>query len=533
MKKIVTIICCLLVLTSSLFFQGCDEKKNSLKIIDVKLTNEAYAFALKKGNQTLKNALNEYVSRIKEDGSYDKILKKYFSNEGERFGVELTSYAVENSEDKLIVVTNCPFEPFEYVEQDGKIYGIDIEIAKGFADFYGLELVIKNLSNFNSIFTEIDSGHADVGMAGITITPQRKALYDFTDEYYVASQKLIVKGDLTDFDEATTAENVESLLSSLSTESVGYQTGTTGNWYVEGDSSFGFNGFKNINGKGYATAQLAVNDLINGNLYAVVLDEAVAEAIVNSFRETTWKDKLFTFFSYLKTPSWRKLLLKGFYTTVKVAVFGLLIGIVIGTLIAVVKVAPKYRAGAKILDGICSLYVGLFRGTPIVVQLLISYYVLLPAFNLSAAAESVAVWVFGMNSGAYVAEIMRGGINSVDIGQTEGGRALGLTYGKTMLKIVVPQAIKNILPTLGNEFISLIKETSVVSFISVYDLYTVAQAIGSNSYDLTIPYLFLALVYIAVVFLISVAVKLLEKALKGEKRIDKKTTASAKTKEVV
>ena len=205
---------------------------------------------------------------------------------------------------------------------------------------------------------------------------------------------------------------------------------------------------------------------------------------------------------------------KGLLNTVLIAVCGLLIGIVVGTLIAMVKVAPKYKRVVRVLDKICSVYVAIFRGTPMVVQLLITYYVLLPAIGAKGVeAINVGIVVFGLNSGAYVSEIMRGGINSVDRGQLDAGRALGLTYGTSMIKIVIPQAVKNILPTLGNEFITLIKETSVVSFITVYDLYTVMRAIGNKNYEFMMPYLFMAVVYIVLVLLITLLVKCVEKAL--------------------
>jgi len=211
--------------------------------------------------------------------------------------------------------------------------------------------------------------------------------------------------------------------------------------------------------------------------------------------------------------------IKGLGITVEIAVFGLLIGIVIGTIIAVVRVMPKYKLMPRILDKICGFYVELFRGTPMVVQLLIGYWVLLPAFDIQVnSGVPVAVIVFGLNSGAYVSEIMRGGINSVDPGQTEAGRAVGLPYSTTMLKIVVPQAIKNILPTLGNEFIVLIKETSIVSFIAVTDLYKSFKQLGDPTYDYTVPYLMLALTYLVMVLLISWGVRALEKRLKRSER---------------
>lgn len=210
--------------------------------------------------------------------------------------------------------------------------------------------------------------------------------------------------------------------------------------------------------------------------------------------------------------------LEGLQNTLIIAVLGLVIGILIGTLIATVRVFPKYKLTPRILNGICSFYVGLFRGTPIVVQLLVFYYVMLPLLGLKMSSVNVAVIVFGLNSGAYISEIMRSGIMSVDHGQMEAGRAVGLSYWTTMLRIVIPQAIKNILPTLGNEFIALIKETSVVSFVGATDLYFAFNSIGTNSYEFMVPYLAMALIYIVLVLLISLGIKLMERSLRKSDR---------------
>ena len=210
--------------------------------------------------------------------------------------------------------------------------------------------------------------------------------------------------------------------------------------------------------------------------------------------------------------------LEGLQNTLLIAVLGLVIGIVVGTLIATVRVLPKYKRLPRILNGICSFYVGLFRGTPIVVQLLVFYYVLLPMMGLKMTSVAVSVVVFGLNSAAYISEIMRSGIQSVDPGQMEGGRAVGLSYGTTMMRIVIPQAVKNILPTLGNEFIALIKETSVVSFVGATDLYVAFNYIGSNSYEFMVPYLLMAMIYIALVLIISMLVKAMERSLRKSDR---------------
>lgn len=227
-----------------------------------------------------------------------------------------------------------------------------------------------------------------------------------------------------------------------------------------------------------------------------------------------WATKWEKFLKTMESEYFQKLLLKGLMNTIQVAVIGLIIGILIGTVIAVIKVAPKYKRVMRVLDKICSVYVALFRGTPMTVQLLLAYYVLLPTLGVkNVNSLTVGIIVFGMNSGAYVSEIMRGGLNSVDKGQLEAGRAVGLSYSVSMLKIVIPQAVKNILPTLGNEFITLIKETSVLSFITVYDLYTALTAIGSKNYEKMVPYLVMAAIYIVLVLLITLLVRLLEQAL--------------------
>ena len=211
--------------------------------------------------------------------------------------------------------------------------------------------------------------------------------------------------------------------------------------------------------------------------------------------------------------------LTGLVNTMKIAILGLLIGIVIGTVIALVKMIPKYHVLPKVLSAICDVYVGFFRGTPMVVQLLIGWFILLPALDLPVDNVVVATAVFGLNSGAYVSEIMRSGIQAVDAGQLEAARAVGLGYWTSMMKIVIPQGVKNILPTLGNEFIVLVKDTSIVSFIAVVDVTKAFRQIGDANYSYIIPYLMLALVYLVIVMIITLLIKLLERRLaKSERR---------------
>lgn len=228
--------------------------------------------------------------------------------------------------------------------------------------------------------------------------------------------------------------------------------------------------------------------------------------------------KIQSFIRFFVEKEGYKDVINGLKNTVEIAVLGLIIGIVIGTFIATIRVLPKYKMLPRFLNGICSAYVALFRGTPMVVQLLVFYYVALPLMNTNMDSVSVAICVFGLNSGAYISEIMRSGILSVDKGQMEGARSVGMSYATSMMKIVIPQAVKNILPTLGNEFISLIKETSVVSFVGAMDLYVAFNNIGANSYEYMIPYLVMALIYIVIVLIITVGIKFMERRLRRSDR---------------
>ena len=208
------------------------------------------------------------------------------------------------------------------------------------------------------------------------------------------------------------------------------------------------------------------------------------------------------------------LYLDGLKVTILVSVIAILIGVALGTILALMRLTAEQKGKSTLLSKIAYVYIDIIRGTPTLTQLMIMYFVILKGQN----GLLVGSLTFGLNSAAYVAEIIRAGIQAVDQGQMEGGRAMGLSFATTMRKIVIPQAVKNILPTLGNEFISLIKETSVVSFVGASDLYVAFNFIGSNSYEFMIPYLVMAIIYIVLVLLISFGIKMMERSLRKSDR---------------
>ena len=218
------------------------------------------------------------------------------------------------------------------------------------------------------------------------------------------------------------------------------------------------------------------------------------------------------------TPKYMESIWEGLKTTLIISVLAALIGLLLGTLLAIVAIA-KDSKWTKLPKLICKIYITVIRGTPMALQLFIMAYVI---FAIRGFPQIVTATIaFGLNSSAYVAENIRAGILSVDIGQTEAGRALGLPGRTTMLKIVIPQAIKNVIPAIGNELIALIKETSIVSMIGMYDLTMAAKIIGSgnNMASYIVPMTVVALFYLGIVYLLTFGIKLIEKRLRaGDKR---------------
>ena len=208
-----------------------------------------------------------------------------------------------------------------------------------------------------------------------------------------------------------------------------------------------------------------------------------------------------------------KYIVDGLKITLIVTIFAVLIGVLLGFLIAIVRTTHDKTGKLKILNVICRVYLTVIRGTPVVVQLMIIYFIIFGSVDISKVL--VAIIAFGINSGAYVAEIFRSGIISIDNGQFEAGRSLGFNYAQTMMYIIMPQAFKNVLPTLCNEFISLLKETSVSGYIALQDLTKGGDIIRSRTYDAFMPLIAVALIYLAMVMIFTKLVSLLERRLRN------------------
>ncbi len=226
--------------------------------------------------------------------------------------------------------------------------------------------------------------------------------------------------------------------------------------------------------------------------------------------------------TFITEDRWQQIL-AGLGTTLEITFFALILGLVLGFLIAIIrstydmnlKGKKSKSAGdviVKILNAVCNIYITVIRGTPVVVQLMIMYFIV---FLSSRDGIMAAILSFGINSGAYVAEIVRSGIMSIDKGQFEASRSLGFNYRSTMIHIILPQALKNVLPALGNEFIVLLKETSVAGYVAIQDLTYIGNLIRSRTYEAFFPLITVAVIYLVIVLIISFFLKKLERRLRN------------------
>lgn len=277
MKKFLSVFLTAALAVSML--AGCGSKNETVtaKVIDIDLTNEEYAFGVDKNQPELLEKTNEFIAKIKSDGTLDEICKKYFSD-GEPEAVK--SATLDTSKDQLVVATNAAFEPFEYTKGED-YYGIDMEIAKLLADELGKELVIENM-DFDAVCLSVSQQKCDIAMAGLTINEEREEYVTFTDSYYSASQRLIVPSNVTTFDDCKTADDVAAKLAETkSSDQIGVQQGTTGQYYVEGSEDWDFPGLpaKCVT---YKSGSLAVQDMLNENIKYVIIDAAPAAAITEA-----------------------------------------------------------------------------------------------------------------------------------------------------------------------------------------------------------------------------------------------------------
>ena len=417
----------------------------SLQILPETFDASSFAICVAKDHGELKQSINHAIRILKANGVIDSIVNRHLErgiavaytpkasadtphpSDAKKMGPEaLQKLGLKKS---LRFATNATFEPFEYY-QNGKIVGIDVDVANAIGDVLGVDVEILDME-FDAIITSVQAGKADAGIAGITVTPEREKNIGFTDSYADVRQVIMVNS---------------------------------------GDAK--------------------VTDAQQG--------------FVDKFKSCFIDDNRYQY------------MLQGLGNTLIITFFAIILSVILGTLIAIVRARHERKGDWKIPNIICQFYLTIMRGTPTMVQLLIIYYVVFASADVNKIL--VAVIAFGLNSAAYIAEVIRSGIMSVDNGQMEAGRSLGLSYGKTMRLIILPQAFKNVLPAMGNELITLLKETSISGYIGLVDLTKGSDIIRSITYEAMMPLGVVALVYLFLVLGLNAGVRKLEKRLRKSER---------------
>lgn len=457
-------------------------------------------------------------------------------------GIYILTGCSTTKKEELTLVTEAGFAPYEYYS-NGKIVGVDIEIAEKIAKSLGKKLVVKDVA-FDSIINEVKTKKSDIGAAGISYTEERAKEVLFTENYSTSKQVIIVKKGSN----ITSKENL--------TGKVAVQLGTTADTYLTKNTDIIL-----VREKKFLAA---IQDLKDDKVNAVVMDELPAQKLVTSemtileeplvtdsygmviAKENTEllescnkiiqkmkengeidrillkhmgqsdeieeKSTLFSrFYQSVVYDNRYQYILEGLKNTLIIAVGAVIIGILLGIFLAFVRHYHDETGNLRILNLFSKTYIHIIRGTPSILQLMIIYYVIFK--NISVSIILVGILAFGINSAAYVAEIIRAGLNSVDKGQIEAGYALSLNYRQVMTKIIFPQAIKNILPALGNEFITLVKETSVGAYIGIVELTKASDIIASRTYDYFFPLILIAIIYFLITFSLSKLITLMEKRL--------------------
>ena len=462
----------------------------------------------------------------------------------------------------LTLATSANFPPYEFINGQ-QIVGIDVDIVRHAAKKLNREVAIIN-TQFDSVIGHIITGKADVAASGITVTEERKRKVLFTIPYSRSAQLILVPRN----------SDIKSNADLKKNKRIGCQSGTTAYDYLRNHIITAKNSplLQQFENNAVAVAAMKI-----GKLDAVVLDEepgrvlaklnekhvmllpepltseeyaialnkkdtelcAIFNAVITELRRSGELEQIvkrntelaqkvkearehsgfFRLFHRLAddfktnfiSDNRYLYIVGGFLKTVEISFFAVILGIVLGFAVAVVRATHDRTGKYKFLNALCRFYLTVIRGTPCVVQLLIIYFVILKSCDNKVLVACIA---FGINSGAYVAEIIRSGIMSIDKGQFEAGDALGLSYGQTMRFVILPQALKNVLPALGNEFIVLIKETSVSGYIALQDLTKAGDIIRSQTYDAFMPLMAVALIYLACVMLLTWLLGIFERRLK-------------------
>lgn len=519
----------------------------------------SFAFAVKKGSQYeyLIDEFNEGLASMKEDGTYDAIMKKWLGEDtSELESTGDTKAKATPVKDTYIIASDTSFAPFEYQDGNNTYTGFDMDLIKAIAKQQGFNIKINNIG-FDAALNAVQSGQADGVIAGMTITDARKAIFNFSDPYYTTNIILAVKKGssvksyedlsgktvgakngtssytwleehadqyhytLKAFDEASTmydslnSGSIDALMDDEAVLAYAIQQGRNFETPIPGEAS-GTVGFAVKAGSNPELIEMFNNGLAalkaNGTYdklvakYLTTSSDTSSSASDSSVNETT-------IWGLLKN-NYRQLL-AGLGTTLGLTLISFAIATVIGIIFGMMAVAPN-----KVLRGISAVFVDVIRGIPLMIVAAFIFWGIPNLIESITGRQSpindflAATIALSLNAGAYIAEIVRGGIEAVPKGQMEASRSLGISYGTTMRKVILPQAVRLMLPSFINQFVISLKDTTIMSAIGLVELFQTGKIIIARNYQSFRMYAILAVIYLVMITLLTRLAKLLEKRLK-------------------
>lgn len=527
----------------------------------------SFAFAVKKGSkyEYLIDEFNEAFEAMKEDGTYDAIMAKWLgdSEDSADKSTVVTSDNLKLSGDASAkatpvkstykIVMDSSFAPFEYQNDSGKYEGIDVDLIKAIAEEQGFNIELSN-PGFDAALNAVQAGQADAVIAGMSITDARKEIFDFSDPYYTSNILLAVKKgssvksyedlngmtvgakngtasytwlsehadqygySLRAFDEASTmydslnSGSIDALMDDEAVLRYAIKQGRKFETPIDGEKSgeYGFAVNKGANPE--------LLEMFNNGLAALV-KSGKYDKIVNKYLGTSENKKSSS--SVDETTIWGLIknnysqLLTGLGTTLSLTLISFAIAMVIGIIFGMMAVAPN-----KVLRTISAIFVDVVRGIPLMIVAAFIFWGIPNLIESMTGHQSpindflAATIALSLNAGAYIAEIVRGGIEAVPKGQMEASRSLGISYGKTMKKVILPQAVRVMLPNFINQFVISLKDTTIVSAIGLVELFQTGKIIIARNYQSFRMYAILAVIYLVMITLLTRLAKRLEKRLK-------------------
>ncbi|MDT2755141.1 amino acid ABC transporter substrate-binding protein/permease [Enterococcus pseudoavium] len=518
------------------------------KLVGDPEAGSSYGFAVKKGeNKELLKKFNQGLKDLKKDGSYDKIVNKYISTGSNTAAPSEEMKKIEPKKDVYVIASDSAFAPFEYKDSDGEYKGIDVDLLNRAAELQGFKLETKFIG-FSSAMQALESGQADGMIAGMTITDERKANYDFSDPYFQSGIQLAVAKD---------DQDIKSY-KDLKDKTVGAKVGTESADFLEAHKNeYGYT-IKNFDAAdqlydalkvgsidamiddypviGYAVKQgqdlkTPIKREVGGEYGFAVkkgqnpeLREMFTEGL-KELKRTGEYDQILdkyigdgqedkkdavdesTITGLLKNNY--KSLLDGLWKTIVLALVSFALALVLGVIFGLFRVSPV--RGLRTLAGI---YIDIIRGIPMMVLAFFIFFGLPGITGIKIPDFAAGIITLTLNASAYIAEIVRGGINAVPVGQMEASRSLGLSYNRTMQKIILPQAIKIMIPSFINQFVISLKDTTIISAIGVVELLQTGKIIVARTTQSSYVYLIIAIMYLVLITILTKLANRLDKKVK-------------------